>query len=445
MRRSDSAPAFTGGGQKPAVVRDAREKDERGMTSTPTTQADPAPIIACTISRDVQNFDLLIEDMETILGEAWGDLGFDEALAFMSQPEASSLEFVAMAIDAIDEGEVSQLAGIIKGARTHGIKVILIAEDVTPASLHQLLRSGADEFVPYPLPEGELAAAVERLRAPEPEPAPAPAASAPAKVKLSGGGDGVLIAVQGLSGGCGATTLAVNLAYELTSVGGDKPPKVCLIDLGLQFGSVATYLDLPRREAVFETLSDIESMDGESLAQALVSFEDKLQVFTSPADILPLDLIGPSEVSKLLDIARDHFDYVVVDMPGTLVQWTETVLTEAQIYIALVELDMRSAQNTLRLKRMLQSEDLPFDKIRFALNRSPKFTDLQGKSRVKRMADSLGISLDLQLPDGGRAVMQACDHGLPLAAHAAKNPLRKEIVKLAQQLNAIGADDAEAA
>ena len=114
------------------------------MTSTPTTQADPAPIIACTISRDVQNFDLLIEDMETILGEAWGDLGFDEALAFMSQPEASSLEFVAMAIDAIDEGEVSQLAGIIKGARTHGIKVILIAEDVTPASLHQLLRSGAN-------------------------------------------------------------------------------------------------------------------------------------------------------------------------------------------------------------------------------------------------------------------------------------------------------------
>ena len=44
-----------------------------------------------------------------------------------------------------------------------------------------------------------------------------------------------------------------------------------------------------------------------------------------------------------------------------------------------------------------------------------------------------------------RAVMPACDHGLPLAAHAAKNPLRKEIVKLAQQLNAIGADDAEAA
>ena len=215
--------------------------------------------------------------------------------------------------------------------------------------------------------------------------------------------------------------------------------------MGLQFGSVATYLDLPRREAVFETLSDIEAMDGDSFGQALVSFEDKLQVFTAPSDMLPLDFLGPPEVQKILEVTREHFDYVILDMPSTLVQWTETVLQEAQIYFALVELDMRSAQNTLRLKRALQSEDLPFEKIRFALNRAPRFTDLQGKSRVKRLADSLGISLELQLPDGGRAVMQAGDHGLPLASHAAKNPLRREIVKLAQQLNAIGAADAEAA
>ncbi|MFW2587785.1 AAA family ATPase [Sagittula sp. SSi028] len=411
------------------------------MTST---TADPAPIVACTISRDVQNFDLLIEDMESLLGEGWGDLGFNEALAFLRQPEAKDIEFVALAIDAIDEGEVSDLTAIIAGAKAMGVKVVLIAEDVTPASLHQLLRSGADEFIPYPLPEGELEAAVERLRAPAPV-AELPVAEATG-VKLQGDGDGILIAVQSLAGGCGATTVAVNLAYELAnSTAGGKTPKVCLMDLGLQFGSVATYLDLPRRENVFEMLSDIEHLDGDTFSQALVSFEDKMQVFTSPADILPLDFVGPSEVAKLLDVAREHFDYVVVDMPGSLVQWTETVLTEAQVFLAMVELDMRSAQNTLRMKRMLQSEDLPFDKIRFALNRAPKFTDLQGKSRVKRMADSLGIALDQQFPDGGRAVMQACDHGLPLANHAAKNPLRKEIAKLAEQLNAIAADDAEAA
>ena len=61
-------------------------------------QPETAPIVACTVSRDVQNFDLLIEDMETTLGEAWGDLGFVEALAFFGQPEAEALEFIALAI-----------------------------------------------------------------------------------------------------------------------------------------------------------------------------------------------------------------------------------------------------------------------------------------------------------------------------------------------------------
>lgn len=411
------------------------------MTGT-SSQLEAAPIVACTISRDVQTFDLLIEDMESLLGEAWGDLGFDEALAFLDQPEAAGLRFIAIAIDAQDEADLTRLGSIITRAKAHGVRVVLIAEDVTPASLHQLLRQGADEFVPYPLPEGELAAAVKRL-----EEAPAVAKAADGKsVSLAGGGDGVLIAVQGLAGGNGATTMAVNLAYELSLTrSAGKAPRVCLLDLGLQFGSVSTYLDLDRRDAVLEVLSDVESMDGESFGQALETFEGSFQVLTAPPDILPLDMITPDDVKKLLDMAREHFDFVVVDMPTTLVQWTETVLTEAQVYFALVQLDMRSAQNTLRLKRALQAEDLPFEKLRFALNRAPKFTDLQGRSRVKRMAESLGITLDLRLPDGGHAVGQACDHGSPLAKAAPKNPLRKEIAKLAQDLQAVGATDAEAA
>jgi pilus assembly protein CpaE len=64
---------------------------------------------------------------------------------------------------------------------------------------------------------------------------------------------------------------------------------------------------------------------------------------------------------------------------------------------------------------------------------------------VKRMAESLEISIELLLPDGGRAVCQSSDHGLPLASAAAKNPLRREIAKLANSLHELGKSDAEAA
>ena len=402
---------------------------------------DQSLIVACTVSRDVQNFDLLIEDMEMALGESWGDLGFAEALAFFGQPEAKALEFIALAMDETDEENLVLMGEIITQAKARNIKVILIAEDVTPASLHSLLRQGADEFVPYPLPENELVEAIERVRAAE----QAPAAGATPQLQSGNQKEGAVIVVHGLAGGTGATTLAVNLAWELATLDKKDNPSVCLLDLDLQYGTVATSLDLPRREVVYDMLTDTESMDDEIFGQSLLTFQDKLEVLTAPADMLPLDIISSEDVSRILDMARRHFDYVVIDMPSTIVNWTEAVLNASHVYFATLELDMRCAQNTLRFKRALQSEDLPLEKLRYVMNRSPKFTDLSGKGRIKRMAESLGISIDLQMPDGGKQVTQGSDHGLPLSQSAAKNPLRREIAKLAQSILELGADDVQAA
>ncbi|MCU0901852.1 MAG: AAA family ATPase [Cypionkella sp.] len=410
------------------------------MTSAATLQPDPAPIVACTISRDVQNFELLIDDMENELGESWGDLSFDDALVFMGQPDASTLEFVAIAVDAEDEADLSRISEIIRSAKARGIKVVLIADQLSPIALHQLLRLGADDFVPYPLPNGALHEAIERLR--KPAPAVVAAAAAPEveavatpKFKAKGDREGVVLPVHGLAGGTGASTFAVNLAWELATISKTDAPRVCLLDLDFQYGSAATYLDLPRKEIVFEVLSDTANIDSDTFLQAMLTFNDKLHVFTAPADMLPLDIIAPEDIGRIVDMAAANFDYVIIDMPKTIVAWTEAVLTRAHVYFALMELDLRSAQNVLRLIRALKAEALPHEKLRYVLNRAPKFTDLSGKSRVKRMAESLDIAIELQLPDGSVQVTQANDHGLPLAENAAKNPLRKKIQELAKSLH----------
>ena len=312
---------------------------------------------------------------------------------------------------------------------------------MSPAALHQLLREGGDEFVPYPLPEGELARAIDRVTAPPA--AEPPPAELKTTIKPTGDRSGVVIPVYGMAGGTGASTLAVNLAWELAIVDKDAPPRVCLIDLGLQYGGVATYLDLPRREAVIELLSDTEAMDSEAFMQALLTYNNKLQVLTAPTDMVPLDLINSRDVERIIEMARVNFDYVVLDMPPVLVEWSEAVLNAAHICFATIELDMRSAQNTLRLKKALQAESLPFNKYRFVLNRAPGFTDLNGKSRVKRMAESLGIAIEVQLPDGGRAVAQNGDHGIPMGEGIPKNPLRKEIAKLAKSVHDVNTAESD--
>lgn len=401
--------------------------------SNAVLKSEPQAIVACTISRDVQIFDLLIEDMEVALGENWGDLSFDDAASYLHQPEAASLRFVTIAMDHEDEDNLDQISHVISVAKSKDIKVILITEDVSPAALHQLLRVGGDEFIPYPLPEHELASAIVRVLTPTEQAPVTPEHNTALKPK--GGHNGVIIPVHGMAGGTGATTFAVNLAWELATVSKTESPSVCILDFDFQFGTVSTYLDLPRRETVLELLGDTEAMDGEAFIHALLPFDHKIHVLTAPTDMIPLDMISPEDISRVIEVARANFDYVVIDMPSTMVEWSQTVLEAADVYFAMIELDMRCAQNTLRLKRALQTEELPFEKLRFVLNRSPGFTDLNGKSRVKRLADSLGISIEVMMPDGGKIIAQTNDHGTPLGVSIPKNALRKEIAKLAKSVH----------
>jgi pilus assembly protein CpaE len=371
--------------------------------------------------------------METEFGEDWGDLTFAEAHAFMDEPDAGALEVVALALDDADEPSTALVRAIIEKAASRGIHVLLIAEALSPILLHQLLRAGAEDFVPYPLPENALHDAIERLHKADQK-----SAETVAGASVTGLKQGRVFVVQSLCGGAGGTNFSVNLGWELCHIQKSGTESVCILDFDFQSGSIATYLDLARTEKVYELLSQTHTMDSDSFFAALQVFKEKMHVLTAPADMLPLDLLSPEEIERIISMAESQFDYVIIDMPRAVMQWTETVLNKAEQFFALMELDMRSAQNTLRMVRALKADGIDIDKHRFFLNRAPKFTDLSGKSRAKRMSESLGISIAVNLPDGGIQVRDANDHGLPLAEFAAKNPLLKEIRKFATELHESG-------
>jgi pilus assembly protein CpaE len=124
--------------------------------------------------------------------------------------------------------------------------------------------------------------------------------------------------------------------------------------------------------------------------------------------------------AHLISLARKNFDLVILDLPSALTGWSDAILNEVDIYFAVLELEMRSAQNALRFARLVRGEGLPIDRVKFILNRAPGLTDLNGKSRIKRLAESLDVSIKTLLPDGGKQVAGACDQGEPLAIGRAK-------------------------
>lgn len=378
-------------------------------------------------TRDIKKFPQLSVELTNQFSKNWAVGSFREAMNSLERGSLDQMEFVIICVDKDDEADLDPVLQFIDGVKARGSKAILIASDVSPAVLHQLLRRGADDFIPYPFPQNAFGDSLDRLR------------QKPEKPVATGSSDisprkGFILPVYGLAGGVGATTFAVNLAWELATHDKTTKTRVAILDLNFQSGSVATYLDLPRREAVTEMLTDMDNLTPESFAQGLTSFKSRMAVMTAPPETMPLDIIDGDAVHRLLTLAQSKYDFVVVDLPPLLVNWSADVLQISETYFSVLNLDMRSAQNTMRFLRTLKAEELPEEKLQYVLNFAPSFTDVSGKARAKRFSESLGIDIDIQLPIGGKAILAACDQGAPLSESAPKNVLRKEIRKIAASL-----------
>ncbi len=398
-----------------------------------------APPEALVFADGFADVDQLSEDLDVEFGEgSWEAVSNADAEARLSSISAATL-FAVFAVSTDVQQSIDGTASLIKEARAAGMTIMLVCGDISSRSTHRLMREGVAEFTPYPDQEGSFPEAVNRLRL---------ARSSNAGVGFSGGAPvrhGRVVTAYGAAGGVGASTFIVNLAWEVAVAVHKEGRRVALLDFNFQYGSIATYLDVPRREAVYELVSEAASLDQMGLTQALSIFQDRLHVLTAPRDALPLDIVSPGDISAIINLSREAFDYVFIDMPQSLMNWSEQVYTSSDEFFALMEVDMRSAQNMFRFLRTLKAEDMALDKIHFVLNRAPGGMDLSGKARMRRVAESLGIEFTVNLPDGGKQVMNACDQGVPLSEAAKSNPLRKEILRVAQNiLNTETAQNAEA-
>ena len=369
----------------------------------------------------------LVRDLDSHFGEDhWLEVGSDDAENMFSIASGED-SFVIVALSDDDADAVDAAARRIRLAREYGLMVLLIVGEISSRTMHRIMREGVTEFAPYPEPAGALMDAIDRLRmARSSGGLPATMSSAPRRL-------GKVVAFYGIAGGVGASTMAVNFAWELAQATRREGRRVALMDFNFQYGSIATFLDVPRREAVYELVSEASNLDAVSLTQALSTYKDRLHVLTAPRDALPLDIVSPADVDAIVTLARESFDYVVIDLPQALMNWSEKVYAAADDFYAVMETDMRSAQNMYRFLRTLKAEDMNLDKLRFVLNRAPGMTDLSGKQRVKRVAESLGISFLHHVPDGAKQVVSCCDQGVPLAEGARSSPVRKEIQRMVEK------------
>ncbi|NPD17282.1 hypothetical protein HOY34_19015 [Xinfangfangia sp. D13-10-4-6] len=245
-------------------------------------------------------------------------------------------------------------------------------------------------------------------------------------------GDLKAIMVLPVCGGAGTTTIAVNLAVELAQARQDH--SVCLIDLNLQYGNVATYLGLATNARIVDAYRGIDTLDSDAFDMCLRSPMPNLHVFSDPGEILPVDGIGPRHLQRIIRLARSKADLVVVDLPHQVLDWSGAAFDLASVILTPALLDVRSAQNLAKLQELIRSEGLPASKFHCLLNRAPLRRSKLWEDARTRFEKDNEFGVFKTLPEGGEPVSMACNAGVPLGTHAPGNPFRLALSELAAEI-----------
>ncbi|RRH76904.1 AAA family ATPase [Falsigemmobacter faecalis] len=249
------------------------------------------------------------------------------------------------------------------------------------------------------------------------------------------GGPLRVIAVQSLCGGAGGTTFASGLALELAEA--DPQLSVCVMDLDLQFGSLAAGLALPHETRVLETYRNPRAVDGDMFRQSLQHLRPNLTVFSAPPEILPLDAVSGADLQYLLGLARDSADLLILDLPGSVTDWTEAAYLAADRICLIARLDVRSAGNLKRLRSLVSAQVLPPEKICPVVNFRPQRPPREWAARIHSLETGMGLPVHLQLPDGGQAVGEAADSGIALIQAEPASALRLALQAYAGEIAAL--------
>jgi pilus assembly protein CpaE len=239
-----------------------------------------------------------------------------------------------------------------------------------------------------------------------------------------GGPRGRIITVFSAKGGCGKTTLATNMAAALADKGRRD---VCLVDLDLAFGDVAIALQLFPAHTIADAVPLGEYVDFGAVQALLTPHSPGLTTLVAPVEPGSGEGIPATLVSRVLQVLRDHFDYVIVDTPPAFDDHVLSAFDLSDVVALIATLDIPALKN---LKLTLETMDLlnyPRDRWRIVLNRADSKVGLA----IGEVEKSLRATISAQIPSS-RDVPAAINRGVPIVLDDPRHPVSVAIKTFAE-------------
>jgi pilus assembly protein CpaE len=240
------------------------------------------------------------------------------------------------------------------------------------------------------------------------------------------------VAVHSPRGGVGTTTIATNVAMVAAR---QKPDRVVLVDLHLQFGQVATHLNLEVKQSIADVARDDAAMREPELLRTYAARHDSgLHVLAAPTSPELAELVTADHVDRILTTLLDSYDSVVIDAGSWLDERTMTAFEHADTVIFAVCPEISALKAVHGLLDYLNEAGSVAGKATFVLNNQFGREIL----KLRDVESALGTKVATELPYDPFLYLKAVNEGVPLVVGAPRSPAAERFTKLAA--SAFGTD-----
>lgn len=294
-------------------------------------------------------------------------------------------------------------------------KVLALSDNPTVDLIIRIMRAGAKEFVPIPILKNEFFDSLNKIISQFEEP------KKNNKCKI--------ISVFSNKGGIGKTSLATNLALELSKI---TKESVALIDMNFQMGDITTFLDLKPSFNISYMLENIDKINETFLLSTLEKYKNSsLYILADPPYFKQADNIQPKQITKLFNTLKEIFSYIIVDAEASFDGKNIAALDNSDLILLVTVANIPALRNTQRCLELFEKLGYDKNKTQIVVNRYMENDEIK-EDDVEKV---LSKSVYWKIPNNYFALMTAINKGVPVSSINANTNIAQSYRDLAQHIS----------
>lgn len=339
-----------------------------------------------------------------------------ECTSYSSVEDVFSTSNPDLLVISIDDNTEEAIAVIRKIAtQSPSTSIIAVSGKNDGQTILETMRAGAKEFVNSPVEMAELAGAIQRVLNLSPS-------SSNKRVSNR------LIAVAGVTGGVGTTSIAVNLA---ASIAANPANSVALVDLDLSVGDADIFLDCIPEYTLLDVANNVGRLDLSLLKKSMTKHESGVYLLPRPVSLQDNETINAENMARVLGLLKATFSHLVVDVSKYYSRVDLTALTAADHILLVTQLDLPCLRNVVRLLMSFDEYQGLKDKVKIVVNRAGLNNN---QISIRKAEETIGQSSFWQIPNDYAAMADVRNTGVPLIQLAPRAPITQSLLQMSKKL-----------